>query len=185
MKAEDFLIRSALRDSWFHYCALHRGITLNNQGGCCRWRAEGQIPSIPALTWDRDVRPAAEGAALKLNETAMLTGPNLVTLLTTSVAQRLGPAGVFMAARMTHCYRFLHIYAQGSWLPSARTESVHNRFLWARCDRHYRHIWQWYLHAGGMRLPQRRLSLLFYFGPLCDSGLHRGAALLFRLTTET
>lgn len=142
-------------------------------GGCFRPRAEGQILSIPALSWDRDVRLTAESAALKLNETAVRTGPNPVTLLTGSVAQRLGPAGVFMA----RCCRFLHVSARGSCPPSARAESVYSRFLWARCDRLYRHIWQWYFHAGGMRLPQRRLSLLFYFKLLFDSELHWGAEL--------
>lgn len=47
---------------------------------------------------------------------------------------------------------------------SARIESIYYSFLMARCEKEYKHIWQWNLRAAGTSLPQGSLPLLLYFG---------------------
>lgn len=48
---------------------------------------------------------------------------------------------------------------------SARVESIYYRFLKARCEREYKHTWQWNFHARGISLPQGYLPLCCFILP--------------------
>lgn len=179
-----FIIRSAFHsDSWFHWGTFQHGITYNNHLGSYPRLVQGLTHSIPLLVWEKGLQRDGEITLHTLNDTATLTETTLVAVLTASPAQRSKSVGVLVA----HCFALFlpHKVKKHQTLPhrkkkpkqknpncalskvtasSARIESVYYSFLMARCEKEYKHIWQWNLRAAGTSLPQGSLPLLLYFG---------------------
>lgn len=95
-----------------------------------------------------------------------------------SPAQRSKSVGVLMAycfalflahkfkkhQTLPHCKKTKNCAMSKVAASSARIESIYYGFLMARCEKEYKHIWQWNLRAAGTSLPQGSLPLLLYFG---------------------
>lgn len=174
-----FIIRSAFHsDSWFHWGTFQRGITYNNHLGSCPRLVQGLTHSIPQLIWEKGLRRDGEITLHTLNDTATLTETTLVAVLTASPAQRSKSVGVLMAycfalflahkfkkhQTLPHCKKTKNCAMSKVAASSARIESIYYGFLMARCEKEYKHIWQWNLGAAGTSLPQGSLPLLLYFG---------------------